>query len=325
MSGPSPSRPKRDPIRAGESVVSARTLAVAVVISLAVLSVTAPFAAAAGGTTVSIVPADDSIEVGETTTIDVVVDDADGGAGAAEFRVSLADTAVARLTDVTVLGSGRVEQTVADDGSWIEVQYAFADTADTGSVVVAEVTVEGVADGSTDIALEPAEGNDATVVYDEAGTGYRVTGTDGVRLSVGDGVAIDVDEGVDLNENAPPSVDAETDQPQSAANDDTDGADEADATGGAGGSNTAGDADGSDAGPSADSADASSDSESRTSSGVEEPASERSDDAGAATTFGTALDADGVERAVGAVSGPVGLVAAVAIGFLLGIGYHRRR
>lgn len=324
MSKPSPSQSVRRQIRHG-SVASARTLAVAVVVSLAVLSVTAPFAAAAGGTTMSIVPADDSIGVGETTTIEVVVDDADGGAGAAEFRVSLADTAVARLTDVTVLGSGRVEQTVADDGSWVDVQYAFADTADTGSVVVAEVTVEGVADGSTDVALEPAEGNDATVVYDEAGTGYRVTGTNGVRLSVGSGGDIDVDEGVDLNENAPPSVDDEADQPQGDANDDTNGAGEPDAPGSAGESNTADDADSSDSGPSADAADASSGSASTSSSGAEEPASERSDDAGAATTFGTALNADGVERVVGAVSGPVGLVAAVTIGFLLGIGFHRRR
>jgi hypothetical protein len=308
--------------------VSARTLAVAVVVSLAVLSVTAPLAAAAGGTTMSIVATNDSISPGETTTVDVVVNDVDGGAGAAEFRVSVADATVAKLTDVTVLGSGRVVETVADDGSWIDVKYAFADTADAGSVVVAEVTVEGVGDGSTDITLEPAAGNDATVVYDEAGTGYRVTGTDGVRLSVGSGggVDADADESVGPNENAPPSADDAADETQNVPNDDsTDGADESDATGGAGGSNTAGDADSSDSESSADAADVSSDSAGTASSGAKEQASEQSNDAGSATTFGTALNTDGIERALGGVSGPVGLVAAVTIGFLLGIGFHRRR
>lgn len=307
--------------------MSARTLTAAVVVSLALLAVTAPLAAAAGGTTMSVVAADDSISPGETTTVDVVVNDVDGGAGAAEFRVSLADTTVARLTDVTVLGSERVVETVADDGSWIDVKYAFADTADTGSVVVAEVTVEGVGDGRTDITLEPAAGNDDTVVYDESGTGYRVTDTDGLRLSVGNvgGGDVTADGGAVPSESAP-SADAEGDQTQSsAAEDGVDDAGESDTTGGADESNAAGDDAGSESGSSADAADVSSGAASTASSETGEPAAERSNDAGAATTPGTALDTDSVERAVSVLGGPVGLVAAVAIGFLLGVGYHRRR
>lgn len=167
-----------------QSHTVARTLAIGGVASLVILSVTAPIIAAAGGTTLSVVPESESIAPGETTTIQVVVDSTDGGAGAAEFRLALDDASTAEVVDVTVLGSARVTAEMADDASWIDVEYAFQDTADTGSVVIAEVAVKGVDTGATVIRLEPAAGNDAIAVYDEDGTGYSVTGTNSARLSV---------------------------------------------------------------------------------------------------------------------------------------------
>jgi hypothetical protein len=295
MSSPSPSRPRRTRIRAG-----------AVVVALAVLSVTAPLAAAAGGTTMSLVSTDDSIGVGETTTIDVVVDDVDGGAGAAEFRVSLADTTVARLTDVTVLGSGRVEQAAADDGSWIDVKYAFVDTADTGSVTVAEVTVEGVAPGTTGVAIESAAGNSATVVYDESGVGYTVTGTNGIRLAVGD---------------AGSTADAGSDR--TVPEDGSDGSDAA-GTGSSDGVSSAepGDTAGEDA--SSDANEASPGSGDAASNEVTEPTPEESDDAGASTRFGVTPDPALLDRVAGALGGPVGALAAAVVVVLLGVGLRRR-
>ncbi len=164
-------------------VGSWRRLIVAVVaLSLVVPAAAAP-AAAAGATSVSIAPTDASVDVGESTTFEVVVDDAQGGVGAAEIGVAV-DGGVAEITGVEVLGSGSQAVDIADDGSSVDVEYAFRDTADSGSVTVAEVTVEGVSDGETDVSLEAAVGNDGVLIFDETGTGYDVTGTNDATLSV---------------------------------------------------------------------------------------------------------------------------------------------
>ena len=167
------------------SRVAWRSRTVVTLIALALLvSLATPLAAAAGGTTVSVTPTEDSVDVGQSTTFEVVVDDADGGVGAAEIRVALDDASVAEITDVTVLGSGSTATSFADDGSYVDVEYAFRDTADTGSVTVLEVTVDGLSEGSTAVSLAPAAGNSAVLLFDESGTGYDVTGTSGATLDV---------------------------------------------------------------------------------------------------------------------------------------------
>ncbi|MBX0324347.1 hypothetical protein EGH21_15055 [Halomicroarcula sp. F13] len=157
---------------------------VAAVALLVMVPAAAPFAAAAGGTSVSLEPTDSSVDVGQSATFEVVVDSADGGVGAAEFSVVVDDPSVAEITEVNVLGSGATNTDIADDGSSVDVEYAFRDTADTGSVTVAEVTVQGVSDGSTGIDLAAAPGNDGVLVFDEEGTGYDVTGTNDATLTV---------------------------------------------------------------------------------------------------------------------------------------------
>jgi hypothetical protein len=167
-------RPQFNNMKIDKHHVNARTLAAAVVVSLVVVSVTAPLAAAAGATTVSLALADASVGVGNTTTVEVVVDSATGGVGAAEFRIAVDDPSVARITDVTVLGSGATRVNVSANGSWVDVEYAFRDTADSGSITVAEVTVERIATGEAELTLDPAAGNDAVLIFDENGTGYDV-------------------------------------------------------------------------------------------------------------------------------------------------------
>jgi len=142
-------------------------------------------AAAAGGTTVSSTPTEAATDVRENTTVQIVVDDAQGGVGAAEFRVSV-DENIAEISDVDVHGSGSTKVTTADNGSFVEVEYAFQDTADTGSVTIADVAVLGHSDGSTAVNLEAATGNDKVLVFDEGGTGYDVTDIDAATLRVGD-------------------------------------------------------------------------------------------------------------------------------------------
>ncbi|MBX0324348.1 hypothetical protein EGH21_15060 [Halomicroarcula sp. F13] len=136
-------------------------------------------------TTVSLQPTDQTTAVGVGTTYDVVVDSADGGVGAAELRVAIDDTSVASITDANVVDDSATEEIeVAADGSWVDVEYAFADTADTGSVTVATVSVEGNSAGTANLSVEPTDDNSEVLVFDEGGQGYDVTGTNGATLDV---------------------------------------------------------------------------------------------------------------------------------------------
>jgi hypothetical protein len=146
------------------------------------IEITAPPAPPTGETTVSLEPADQTSAVGVTTTYDVVVDDAAGGVGAGEIAVTVDDDDVAEITGVDVIDGATVEKEIA--GSFAEFDYFGADTDQTGPVTVATVTVEGVDDGTTDLSIGPANGNGEVLVFDESGTGYDVTGTNGATLEV---------------------------------------------------------------------------------------------------------------------------------------------
>jgi plastocyanin len=162
-----------------------RTWIATTVAALVMLStVAAGVSMAAGGTTVSIEPTDPSVGVGETTTVAVVVDSAQDGVGAAELNVTVGDTSVATITDATVLGSGVQDVVFAGDGSAVDIEYAFRDTADTGPVSIVEVTIQGEGDGTTSISLAASQGNDEVLLFDEGGIGYDVTGTNSASLTV---------------------------------------------------------------------------------------------------------------------------------------------
>jgi PKD repeat protein len=137
----------------------------------------------ASETSVSLSPESSEVVVGEVETYDVVVDNADGGVGAYELTVSLDDSSVASITDVE-LGGGPDAQTqnvtFADDGSSVTVSAALADTSDTGSVTIASVTVEGVAEGSSDLSV------DVQALGNEEGDSYTVTEENGASISVVD-------------------------------------------------------------------------------------------------------------------------------------------
>jgi PKD repeat protein len=161
-------------------------VAVALALLVAVPAASGPVSAAAA--TDLTVSTDGAVPIapGETRTVTVTVQSADGGVGAAELGVAVADPSVARIVDVTVLGAGSTDVERADDGSFADVEYAFRDTADTGPVPIVEVTVEGVAAGETRVELRPSTGNDNVLVFDEGGAGYDVTGTEGAIVTVRD-------------------------------------------------------------------------------------------------------------------------------------------
>jgi hypothetical protein len=167
-------------------LTSAKGGAAAVTILMLVASVVAPAAMAAPSTGITIQPADDSIDVGETTTFEVVLENANGGVGTYGLTVSLEDAGVGTITGVELGGdppSSFSDVSISADGSSAEIDAIGAKTADSGPVTVVTVTVEGKAAGQTDLSA------DVSSVGTEGGVDYTVTGVSGASLTVGDGVS----------------------------------------------------------------------------------------------------------------------------------------
>lgn len=139
-------------------------------------------ASAAGETTVRLA-AEDRVTVSGTTTVDVVVDAADGGVGAYNVTLAVADPATAEITGIELHGDPAEETArtaVAADGSSATAVAALADTNDTGSVPIVTVTLRGVEAGATDLDLT------VTALGDERGHSYT-TDARGAELTVGAG------------------------------------------------------------------------------------------------------------------------------------------
>jgi len=136
-------------------------------------------------TTVSLEPVSQTGAVGATTTYDVVVDSAAGGVGAGEIAVTVDDTSLATITGVEILNE-TVAKDLTETNSTVEFEYFGANTADTGSVTVATVTVEGAGEGNASLSIEPTDGNSEVLLFDEedASSSYDVTGTNGATLEV---------------------------------------------------------------------------------------------------------------------------------------------
>jgi hypothetical protein len=84
------------------------------------------------------------------------VENATGGVGAAELRLTVDDPAVASIESVTVNGDpGLTEINRSADGSRVDIAYAMANTTDEGRVSLLTVTVAGEATGTTDLSISP--------------------------------------------------------------------------------------------------------------------------------------------------------------------------
>lgn len=163
--------------------VAALTVAMLVALSMATGA-----AVAAGTTSISVSAADQTLEPGATTTVSVVLDDAAGGVGSAQLAVALTDPSVAEITDVELGTSpGNTDGPVfAADNSSVQGGYAFDDTADSGAVTVAVVTVEATAAGSTGVEVTaPPDVADGTLAFfDEEGAGYTLDTVGSATLTV---------------------------------------------------------------------------------------------------------------------------------------------
>lgn len=153
-------------------------IALAVVLSGVGITATTP-ARAAGTTDVALSPGEQTIDAGTTTTVNVTVDNVDGGIGAYEFTLATAGEGTASITSVELRGSPGTETTnISTDGSELTVEAAVADTADTGSVTIATVTVAGEAAGQTGLSLSGVS------IADEVGSSYTVGTVGDADLSV---------------------------------------------------------------------------------------------------------------------------------------------
>ena len=158
-------------------------------ITLAALMVLSVFAGAAtvtaaGDTDVNVEPSSSSVDVGSTTTADIVITEGGDGVQGAQFSVNLSDGSAADITDVSVAGSPGIEEVnYADDNSSVAFNLGYIPDALAGSnnLVIATVTIEGESAGSTDVTT------DVNQITDEGGNSYSVQEQNGATLTVGEG------------------------------------------------------------------------------------------------------------------------------------------
>ncbi|MFC6873725.1 PKD domain-containing protein [Halobellus marinus] len=132
-------------------------------------------------TEVSLSPSEELVGVDGSTTFDLIVDDVDGGVGAYAMTIAVEDSNVASISDVELAGASNMELTdvqIASDGSTATIEAALIDTADSGNAPIGTVTVQGTADGESDVTV--AVSNLGT----ESGAPYEVTGTNPATLTV---------------------------------------------------------------------------------------------------------------------------------------------
>ncbi|MFC7769243.1 CARDB domain-containing protein [Salinirubellus sp. GCM10025899] len=135
-------------------------------------------------TGVRLSPSEATVGVGDSVTYDVVVDGAAGGVGSIDLAVSTDDASIAEISDISAIGDTEfVETTVLSDGTSATIDAIGLDTAQSGPVTVATVTVTGVsADGTS--AASTGLSVDVSSLGTEDGVDYEVTGTSDATVTV---------------------------------------------------------------------------------------------------------------------------------------------
>lgn len=160
--------------------ITVQALLVCAVGTFVILAGGVALAGAAGDTTVTLSPVETETEPGETITVEVVVDAADGGIGAQEINVTVGDTDVAEIVDAEPTGDPADAFTgadIAEDGSNVVITAATMDTPDTGSVVIARVDLKVKSAGEADMGLS------VEALGDEEGNSYTVSETPGATVT----------------------------------------------------------------------------------------------------------------------------------------------
>lgn len=138
-----------------------------------------PAGALAGSTGVTLEPTDSTVGEGNTTTLQVVVTDANGGVGAIDGEISVVDTSYATITDFRFLSQPDARDvSISNDGRRVSFRGALMNTDQTGDVAVGEVTIKGTYEGGTDVELS------VSALGDESGDPYTVGATVDAAIDV---------------------------------------------------------------------------------------------------------------------------------------------
>ena len=139
------------------------------------------------GVDVAIEPPAQTVPPGETTQVDVTVDDVSGGVGAFNLSIGVSNTSVATITGATLGGDPDVSTVAVDsDNSTVDLTAALADTANTGMVTIATVRLSAERRGTSQVELA------VTSLGDESGETYEVASTTGGTITVAEADGIDV-------------------------------------------------------------------------------------------------------------------------------------
>ncbi|WP_197409726.1 hypothetical protein, partial [Haloferax profundi] len=119
------------------------------------------------------------LSVGESTTFDVVIDDADGGINAVSAIVNVTNTSVATVENATVIANGAQSTTdITTTNESVHINATGLETNQTGSVTIATVQIRGVSAGSSNVAL------DIESLTNESGIEYTVTDESNASVTV---------------------------------------------------------------------------------------------------------------------------------------------
>ena len=137
-------------------------------------------AAAAGTTDIGVEAERDAFRSGETTAVDVVVADADGGVGALNATVTLSNPDTASVESATIHGDPGLER-VTERADGVKLSAALADTDDVGSVTVATIVLRAAEAGRTSVDVN------VRALGDEDGVAYSLGTVDRPTITVNGG------------------------------------------------------------------------------------------------------------------------------------------
>jgi hypothetical protein len=136
---------------------------------------------------VAVTPSFERVGSDATASYGIVFRNATGGVGAFDTNVTLGNASVASVTNATILADGPITTArVGGDNATVRIRSAGADTADTGAVTLARVTLRADANESTAVRL-----TGENVYADESNSQYD-PGLANATLQVGDRGASDL-------------------------------------------------------------------------------------------------------------------------------------
>lgn len=128
---------------------------------------------------VSLRPTTSGVSAGDNTTVDIVIDDADGGIDSFDATVNVSNTSVAAIQNATfVAGGSNATTTITTTNESVHFNASQLETTQSGSVTIATVTLSGVSTGATDLTVSVESMTNSTGAnysIDETGTTLNVS------------------------------------------------------------------------------------------------------------------------------------------------------